>query len=164
MAPSRYLPRFSALILAALIALGFAPLLSCSGPGHLTEIVLKPGESGATKDDPVEISATPSSSTDVQFVLSAANGFTGDVSVLVFPDPLVLKDINDDDRSVSVNFTPPRPYTFSDVVASQLVTVTFDAEDNMVPPADAVYRIKISSGAVGELVDSGVDLYFKIVP
>lgn len=167
MAPSR---RFFFLPVVMLLACGGLANLSC-GQDRFVDIVLKPGEPGANEKNPLEIPSWPGGTASVKFIVSAVDGFRGEVSVLVFPSVLEdgetvipIQDENDIDRSIAVGFFPARPYTLTDTSPAREITVSFDAEDGLAPPEDSIYRIRVSAGAVGELVESGADLYFRVVP
>lgn len=152
------------LIRQILLLAAFAVLTTaCSGQDRHVTLEFLPGEQGQTAEHPLEISSAPDATASVSFRLTSIGSFVGDASVLVFPDPLCLNDLDDEESCLDLLWTPERPYTFARPGQERVVTLTLSTEDGLVTE-DGVFRIRISAGPVGQLVETGVDLYFRIIP
>jgi len=149
---------------AVLLAASLLLPAACDTVDRRLEIAYQPDEPGQTEDDPLEIPSSPNATGQVTLDLTSINGFTGEASILVFPDPLCILDVNDDEKCIEVGTFPARPFQFVSAGQTKPVTVIFDVEDGTETEPDAVYRTRIGAGAVGELVETGIDLYFRIVP
>jgi len=167
MARSRYL--FPVLLL------GLVSQISCGGLGQQVEISFQnPAGPGTSKDNPLAIPSTAGDSVSLTFGLDAVGDFTGLASIIIFAtnpcagdsskECLTVKDANGTDREIETDYFPPRPYEFTDTKTSFNILVTFSPVADIASPPDGNFRIKVSAGAVGELANTGVDLYFTVVP